>query len=234
VANNPLNTTDSLGLYCAVSGRGRGDIQACGDTGFGSYETTVWGSPTAYCCSFQGPPEGVPDSLVITVIYPFASDLSLVQESLSNDYVSAWLALKNATANAKTIIENSLTCDSFFGGNGVQTINSTTYLMGATLSEAYGKGVPMLTQQQGVLPPTVVVNPDVNGAFLSPPQQFYGASGESEVQSFFVLHEAGHALSDTTGFLSNDYSKNPDGTPNVPGQANQLVNNLRLSYNCFK
>jgi len=38
-----------------------------------SYDTTVWGAPTAYCCSFYGPPEGIPEGLVITVIFPFAS-----------------------------------------------------------------------------------------------------------------------------------------------------------------
>ena len=53
LANNPLNAVDPKGLYCAVS-NGQ-DLQACGDTGSGSYDASAGTGPGGVYAAASGP-----------------------------------------------------------------------------------------------------------------------------------------------------------------------------------
>ena len=235
VANNPLNATDPLGLYKGVCGDGPRnagclwgsytDAGAIGTWGPGSFAEGV----TAIAIFTQQDEAGFPGDMVQVPVYGFMG----LQAIFGYNFAATWTALKKAVENAKQTIANSSTCTNFYGGNGIQTIDSTTYHIGPDISTDLSSGVAMYTEA-GSNPPEVFVNPDVGGGFLAPPSEFYGVTGASNIQSYFVLHEAAHSLSSFTGFYPNDYSKNPDGTPYAQGQINQWVNNVRLTGYCPK
>src|SRR5579863_9322904 len=75
VMNNPLSYVDPLGLKLGICPDGLRRASCpwggYGDSGFGGYDTTVWGSPTGYCCFSTGGPEN-PDGMEAIVIFPFA------------------------------------------------------------------------------------------------------------------------------------------------------------------
>lgn len=75
----------------------------------------------------------------------------------------------------------------------------------------------------------MILNQDPQGAFLSRPSFFFGAVGPVQVRSFIVAHELAHNLSVYTGFFSDD---NP-AMFGTSGKTRQILNNLRLSCNCY-
>jgi RHS repeat-associated protein len=232
VANNPLSNVDPLGLHWACNNI---QIWSCSwetdSSGNASFPFDFYSSENLSLNGQYGYWSGSnsgPDGQWIPWFVPTTPDLGFAGLFFA---IGPYSILSNAIRHAEDIISNSPGCATFFGGNGVQTIDSTRYQFGPTMTESYGPGAGMLTQTSGP-PPVVDVNPDPNAAFMSPPQQFYGVTGTGNIQAYFVMHEVAHALSPFTGFFDNDFSKNPDGTFNATGYNNQQTNNLNLVANC--
>lgn len=116
------------------------------------------------------------------------------------------------------------TCESFYGGHGADTLQSygANITFGPMTRPTIG-GIP-LADHTGM-----ILNEDPNGAFLSPPPSFFGAVGAVQVRSFIIAHELAHNLSAYTGFFTND---DPVAF-GQSGKGRQIVNNLRLSHNCY-
>jgi hypothetical protein len=114
-------------------------------------------------------------------------------------------------------------CNAFFQGQGVDALQQfgQNITFGQMDRPTVG-GIPT-PDRNGM-----VLNADPWGAFLSPPDSFFGAVGPTQVQSFIIGHELAHDLSGYTGFFDSD---SPQLGPT--GAARQAVNNLRLSYNCY-
>jgi hypothetical protein len=114
-------------------------------------------------------------------------------------------------------------CNAFFQDQGVDAL------------EQFGRNIsfgPMARPTIGGVPTEerngMVMNADPWGAFLSPPPSAFGAVGATQLQSFMIGHELAHDLSAVTGFFDDD-----DPSLGATGAANQMANNLRLSYNCY-
>jgi len=136
----------------------------------------------------------------------------------SSTAVSQHPLIAQAIAAAKARIESSKKCRRFFNYQGVEAIDQTSYF-----AQDLGTG----TVAAARVGQNVAVNINPRGAFMHPPAEFAGLHAAEDVRGFFILHELGHQLSQTTKFVW-DHSEIKS-----LNDSRHDLNDGRLRRNCY-
>jgi len=132
--------------------------------------------------------------------------------------VSQHPLIAKAIAAAKARIESSKKCRRFFNYQGVEVIDHTGY---------YALDLGPGTVAAAKVGENIAVNINPKGAFMHPPAEFAGMHAAEDVRGFFILHELGHQLSQTTKF-EWDHSEIKS-----LNDFRHDLNNGRLLRNCY-
>jgi hypothetical protein len=126
--------------------------------------------------------------------------------------------IAQAIAAAKARIESSKKCRRFFNYQGAEVIDHTGY---------YALDLGPGTVAAAKLGENIAVNINPRGAFMHPPEEFAGLHAAEDVRGFFILHELGHQLSQTTKF---DWDHSEIKSLN---DFRHDLNDRRLRRNCY-